>query len=127
MQPTFEQEITFMSKDMDPDTKQWIETPVTKTATFKELSRTDKTQHKLHFMLMSIIESDEESGDKLHIDSDKLYDITTKFIKTLLVINENFTEQNKGEFLSDSGALLSFGLKILGDKITPFFVKLMTK
>lgn len=124
---TFDQEITFISRTIDPESKQWVEGAVTKTASFKELSRTDKTQHKLHFMIMSIFDSDAEEADKLHLDSDKLYDVTAKFIKTLLVLNDGFTETDKGEFLSDSGALLSFGLKILGEKITPFFATLMTK
>lgn len=124
---TFEKEITFLSKQLV--NTEWDLIEISKVATFKELSRVDRSQHKLHFMLISLFTSKSEEGDenKMAIDSDSLYDLTTKAIKTLLVINETFTETDKAEFLNDSGAILSFGIWALPGKFTPFFSSLNVK
>lgn len=132
METIFEKQITFLDPNagFDEPSKTFVPGIVTKTATFKVLNRIDRTQHKLHFMIMAIFgigsDADEEAG-KISLDSDKMLDVTNKFIKTLLVVNEDFTEQDKTLFLNDSGALLPFGLEILGEYITPFFSTLMKK
>jgi hypothetical protein len=123
MAETFQKEITFLSREFDEQSGTWEERPVTKIATFKEFSRTDKEQHKLHFRLIAIYnaETTPEDGGQVTMSSDGLYDLVVKAVKTLLVPDENFNLQDKNEFLNDSGALLSFGLWLLGEKITPFF------
>ena len=131
----FEKEITFLSREFEidsnnPDDKgKWVEKAVKKIATFKELSRTDKDQHKLHFMLVGIMTNAPKDGEdetKMNIDSDALYDLTVKAIKLLLKIDERFTAQDKAEFLADSGAIFNFSMWLLGEKITPFFSNLMS-
>jgi len=124
---TFEKEITFLSKQLV--NLEWSLVEVSKVATFKELSRVDRNQHKLHFMLISLFTSKAEEGEenKMSIDSDSLYDLTTKAIRTLLVLNDSFTETDKAEFLNDSGAILSFGIWALPEKFTPFLSSLRVK
>ena len=132
----FKKDITFLSMVLGEDNQTLQEQQVTKTATFSELNRRDKTQHKLHFMLVSIFKSNGE--DEMKIDSDQLYDITVKAVKILLIVdspnagditlaNAIFTEQDKVEFLSDGGALIAFGMWLLKEKISPFFQHLMMK
>lgn len=127
---TFTRDITFISKvATQPDGKteiEWVEEEVTKTGTFKQLVRTDRDQHKLHFKLMSMIDvfRSEEGERTMNISTDGLYDISVKAINTLLVIDKDFNAEDKKEFLSDSGAILNFGLWLLKDKIEPFFLTL---
>jgi hypothetical protein len=126
---TFQKEVTFLSKtpnSFNIETNAWDYEQVTKTATFKELSRTDRDQHKLHFKIVALFtggnierEEDEKAGTTL--ESDDIYDLTVKCIKKLLIIDENFTAQNREEFLTDSGAIMNFGFWLLGEKIAPFF------
>lgn len=129
---TFQREITFVSKVSQPSgdgkTIDWVIAPQTKTATFKELNQLDKTQHKLHFKIISVAESfgQDEEG-KMNISSDGIYDLTVKCINNLLVIDENFTAADKQDFLSDSGAILPFGMWMLTEKLMPFFLKLNLK
>ena len=119
---TFEKEITFLSKSFVNG--EWALVEVSKTATFKELSRVDRDQHKLHFMLIKLFQGaavEEGESQDISIDSDSLYDLTVKAIRKLIVINSEFTEQDKTEFLNDSGAILDFSLWALKEKFTPFF------
>jgi hypothetical protein len=121
---TFEREITWVGYDVDAENNTTIENTRVKTATFKELSRTDKDQHKLHFKLISIFEGLEKSKDEensIGISTDGLYDITVKAINILLTPTANFTEIDKKEFLNDSIALLNFGLWLFKEKFSPFF------
>ena len=124
---TFEKEITFLSKQLV--NLEWSLVEVSKVATFKELSRVDRNQHKLHFMLTSLFTASSGEGEetKIQIDSDSLYDLTTKAIRTLLVLNDTFTETDKAEFLNDSGAILNFGIWAYKEKFTPFFSSLNQK
>lgn len=126
MMKTFEKEISYVSWGVDAEKETTVETLVTKTATFKELSRTDKTQHKLHFKLISLfegLEREKDESDSIGISSDGLYDITVKAVNILFVPTTNFTEADKKEFLSDSMALLDFGLWIFKNQFSPFFSK----
>ena len=120
---TFRKEITFLSKTLSGEGI-WIDEEITKTATFKELNRVDRSQHKLHFKMMTVFEgfATDEDG-KFKIDSDALYDLTIKAFKNLLIEDSEFNETDKTEFLNDSGAILSFGVWIFKDKFTPFFLK----
>ena len=124
---TFQKEVSFLSNV--PGEKGFEIKQVEKLATFKELDQRDKLQHKLHFRLLSIMEgfsaddSDQEEK-RFKIDPDALYDLTTKAVNTLYVPTAEFTVQDKTEFLNDSAAILRFGLYFMGEKITPFFLKL---
>ena len=125
---TFEKEIGFLSNVFNSESNEWGLDVVKKTASFNELSRTDKRQHKLHFMMIALFEAtpgENGEADKMSLDSDKMYDLTSKAVKTLLIVDEKFTEQDKSEFLNDSGALFTFGMWLLGEHITPFFSSLM--
>lgn len=135
---TFEKEITFLSKvfNADPQVNAFELIPVTKTVKFKELSRTDRTQHKLHFMLISIFtggdanidDTDEPGkGGSFNINTDKLYDITAKSVRILAITDTTFNDQEKTELLNDGGALFTFGMWLLKEKISPFFSVMMTK
>lgn len=120
----FKKDIKFASNILN-DAQEFEIMNVTKEATFKELDRRDKDQHKLHFMLMAIVKFNEEG--EILVDSDILYDFTVRAVKVLLVKTDEFTEQDKVEFLQDSAALLQFGQWMLAAKITPFFPILTMK
>ena len=122
---TYEKEIIFLSNQLVNG--EWAMVEISKTATFKELSRVARDQHKLHFMLTTLFAGSSKDGGEVKIDSDSLYDLTVKAIKTLLVINDNFTEGDKTEFLNDSGSILEFALWALHEKFTPFFSTLRMK
>ena len=122
---TYEKEITFLSKQFIEN--EWAMIEVSKIATFKELSRVARDQHKLHFMLTSLFNKVEDEDEGFKIDSDSLYDLTVKAIKTLLILNGDFTESDKAEFLNDSGAILNFALWAVKAKFTPFFSTLNMK
>jgi hypothetical protein len=121
----FEKEISWVVWEYDENSpEKTVQKNRTKTATFKELNRTDKAQHKLHFRLISLFEGldkGKEDPDSIGISSDGLYDITTQAVKILLIENEAFSKIDKDEFLQDSIALLSFGLWLFKEKFTPFF------
>jgi len=116
---TYEREITFLSKQFVDN--EWAMVEESKTATFKELSRVAKDQHKLHFMLTTLFSSSSKEGGEVKINSDSLYEFTVSAIEILLIINENFTESDKSEFLNDSGAILEFAIWALHAKFNPFF------
>ena len=134
MEKVFKKEITFISKQPVMEaTKEnkvgdIIEIEVTKEAVFKELSKTDRSQHKLHFKIVSLFidsKTNEETGN-IKLDTDDIYDITVRCINQLLIVDgKSFTDGDKTEFLNDSGSIFSFGYWLLGDKITPFFSTLM--
>jgi len=121
---TFEKEISYITNEVDVEKEELTEVTKTKVATFKELSRLDPEQHKLHFKLMSLFEGLEKSKDEentIGISTDALYDMTRKSINILLIPNENFTEIDKRDFLLDSIALLQFGIWLFKNKFSPFF------
>lgn len=128
---TFQKEISFLSKQAiskEDGSMEWEMASVTKTALFKELDKTDRDQHKLHFKLTSItgmldIKKDEERDpNTLKIDSDVLYDITVKAFKTLVVVDkDSITVEERTEFLNDSSAIFEFGMWFFSNKFLPFF------
>lgn len=125
----FQKDITFARKvsqeTEDKTSIEWVIEEVTKTATFKELDRTDKDQHKLHgkIMTLTVFNSEKDEQGKINVDSDAVYDLAVKGINCLLLIDESFNAQDKKEFLTDSIALYSFGLWLISEKIGPFFSK----
>lgn len=137
---TFPKKITYMSSVLDGH--HMVKKEVTKVATFKELDRLDKNQHKLHFMILSLYQNrvkdegeiDDPSVSKIKLDSGALYDLTVKSIRTLILCAEKqneemdaFVETDKAEFLNDSVAILNFGLWFLENHISPFFLNLNPK
>ena len=123
---TFEKEITYLTVAFDPESETAKEVEITKVATFKELSRLDKTQAKLHFKLISLFEGisqdeDKNDSESIGISSDGLYDITVKAINCLHVSTPEFTEQDKKDCLNDSMALLQFGMWLFKEKFSVFF------
>jgi len=128
MSEQFSHSISFLSKEFDPTLNNgvgdWTDKEVTKTVTFKELIRTDATQHRLHFKIVSMMSSAAEGlqpGQQPRLGSDQLYELTNRFLLDMIVPTEEFTEQNKTELLQDSMALLTLGLWLLGHKMAPFF------
>lgn len=123
---TFKRELSFLSKEFKEG--QWAEQLIKKAATFKEITRTDKGQHKFHFAIIATFQAfsqDEKGGVKL--DGDAVYELTVKAIETLFVETAEFTPIDKSELLNDSGALFDFGMWLLSEKITPFFQIFMGK
>lgn len=127
----FKKDLTFISKvagaGTDGNTIEWKEEEITKTAVFNELSRTERSQRKLTFKILSVIETggiDVKNG-KINLDTDGLADLTDAAIEALLVVDaKDFTEQDKAEFLNDNIAVLNFGTWFFGEKIAPFFSQL---
>ena len=124
---TYTKEITFVTKVLG-DNDKWEKQKVTKTATFKELDDTDKSQHRLHFQLLAIFQSfDTGKGSqgsektKAKIDPEGLYDITVLAVNTLLVFSEQFSEADKNELLNSSSAIMQLAFWLLAEKLTPFF------
>ena len=117
---TFTTEISFLSKEFQEN--DWVEVMVKKAITFKEISRTDKDQHKFHFAIIATFQAFGDNGKGgVKLDGDAVYDLTVKAIEVLYTETAEFTELNKNELLADSGALFSLGMWLLSEKITPFF------
>lgn len=124
---TFQKEISFISptsfnQELNGGMGSFEEKEITKTATFKELSRTDRDQHELHFMIMAAFE--ETKGKKVKYDSSQVLAMTDSFIESCLIINDDITTADKTQFLNDSIAKLQFGLWLLQEKFSPFFAQL---
>lgn len=130
MSNTFSKSVSFLSLVFDQDKNEWFDKTVEKTATFHELSRRDRKQHKLHFAIVSLFSktiADEDGENKVNLDSDEIYDLTVRAVKDLMITSDQFTETDKKELLNDSGALVEFGFSLISEKIIPFFQILMTK
>jgi hypothetical protein len=129
MEKVFKKEITFISKQPVMEaTKEnkvgdIIEVEVTKEAVFKEISRTNRSQHKLHSTLLSMEGVIYKDGNgKLRIDGGELMNLSSLAIDTLLVVGANgFTEGDKTEVLNDSFALINTGIWLFEHKLAPFF------
>jgi hypothetical protein len=128
MEGIFEKEVTFRQKGFDGTDHTLL--PVTKTARFHELDTQDKTQHKLHSKIFTAFINSAQPGEddeekvQANISGEVIYDMAVRGIKSLLVIDQDFTAIDKQELLSDSGALLNFGLWFMGEKVIPFFQSL---
>lgn len=150
MNNVFLHEVVFASKIWDAALDNFTYVQVKKTVAFKELCTTDEKQHRLHFkisaMLIAKMKEDGDDPDKVDmekvgklfgkIDSDELYDITVRFFKDMSVICDKvaegqvqqyppFSAMDRNEFVQDSGAILKFGLWLIGAKILPFFPTLL--
>jgi len=152
MQTTFKREIHFvrqMISRTDPSGLTLVKAKV--EAHFKELSRIDKSQHKLHMLITQTfrkftftkverkeneplpqpIDGEPLTEDqlkfkiKMELDDEAIYDLTCAFIKTMSILDkEHFDEQCQSEILADSGALYKFGMWLLTEKAAPFFQSL---
>lgn len=125
---TFVKEITFINPAYyDTEEQAHIEKEVTVSATFRELSRTDRKQHDLHFMVMAAFE--ETKGNTVKYDSSQLLKMIDEFVDTSMVTQtEDPTTQatatDKTQFLNDSIGKLKFGFWLMKEKFSPFFAQL---
>lgn len=131
---TFQHDIAFLQKSFDAskvneESAGHIETLVTKTATFKELSRTDREQHELHFAIIDFYAGTNttKKKTKVRLDIRDALPLVEDCIETLLIPTNDFTAEDKEEFLSDSGALFTFAMWMLKEKLSLFFGILMQK
>lgn len=119
----FTKEISYISKTMAEDG--WVEQSVKKTVRFKELSRTDPEQRDLCWLVMDIWDLKGKSK-KFRLSRDVMSELTDMFIDKMVILDENFTESDKKEFLADNGAVITFGLWLVHNRIADFFFKLTT-
>lgn len=128
---TFQKEISFINPayfDSTLTPPAHVEKEVTKTATFKELSRTDREQHELHFMIMAAFQ--ETKGKIVKYDSSQILAMTDIYIETCMLVNDSLnptveiTATDKLQFINDSIAKLNFGMWLLNEKFSPFFAQL---
>lgn len=125
---TFVKEITFINPAFyDEETQAHTSKEVTVSATFKDLSRTDRTQHDLHFMIMAAFE--ETKGNSVKYDSSQLLKMIDEFVETAMLTkdgdpNTAATNTDKLQFLNDSIGKLKFGFWLMKEKFSPFFAQL---
>ena len=132
MTNTFEKEVSFavMVVNVDNEGKailkdgspEYVQKIVTKTATFKELVRTDATQRELCWNILKIV--DFKQGETPTINDEAACNITNAYINELVVVNDNFTQQDKTDLLNDNIGVVNFGLWLVHNKIIPFFLQL---
>jgi hypothetical protein len=130
---TFTKEITFLDRELlvnehDSSKTSWVSVPVTKTATFEELTDDNPNHHLLQFHIMSVFSSGGGSDDdtkkgQIKIDPEGMLSLVKLAIKTLLVPTAEFTEQDKTRFLATGSALMQFGMWFMGEKLAPFFAQ----
>jgi hypothetical protein len=136
VETTFTHEVKFISQvpnegDIQKGILPFIEGKIiTKTATFKELSRTDPAQRDISWLIMDIFDTDsvkktKKKGITSHINPEITAEITDKFVNEMLVIDENVSEADKKELLADNGAMIQLGLWLVHNKFLNFFFALM--
>jgi hypothetical protein len=120
---TFKKEIKFSIKNFNVEKNEWEDIIVTKTATFKELSQTDSTQHQLIFLVSPLFVEQRQIGGETKMIADPvvLLDLTKASINCLLIEDTEFNIQDKIEFLNDGFALFRFGQWFLQNKFSGFF------
>jgi hypothetical protein len=136
VETTFKHEVKFITtvpvegipeKNIPPT---WKEETITKTATFKELSRTDPSQREMSWMIMDVFDTENvkktKKGITSHINREIISELADKFVKDMLIIDENFSEQDKNELLGDNGAMIKLGLWLAHNKFFGFFLLLMS-
>lgn len=123
---TITKTLTYLSyTGVNPENGEPILEPVQKQASFYKLSQTDQRQARLFFMMRPLYRSVQIIGEaeaRVIADPNIMYDLTLAAIESLLVVDKEFTELDKKEFLNDTFAVLSFGEWFLEDS-TPFFLK----
>lgn len=132
MDNTFQKEITYTEflPEVKDGQSEMVEKEITKTVTFQELSRKQKRHEKLVWSLSMLFdgqqleETDLNSVQSILPSTDKMCDVTKRAIKTLVICDDNFTERDKDEFLSDSIACINFGFWLLFVKYKHFFLKM---
>lgn len=120
----FTKEIHFLQQGLIGNEVKYIPSAV--IAHFKELSRTDMEQHKLAMRITSTFrkfkfEKLPNDKVKVELDDEAVYDLTVMFINTMSIYTNEYDEQVKNEILADSGAIYTFGMWVLSEKIAPFF------
>ena len=119
---TFEKEITFLSNAYNPETKQIEDCFVTKTATFKELSRSDADHYDYAWDVLQMYKKVGEGKDADIIAVKSVAaPLVRQYVKEMSVVNDKFTETDKKEFLADNGAMAQFGIWLTNSKFIVFF------
>jgi hypothetical protein len=128
MENTFTKDITYISNQFDNEKQEIILKPVTKTFTFYELSRTEKKQSKLFFLMFPLYRNtvDMNGNERTIADPEVLENLTRIAIDVLMICPTVLEEQDKKEVLNDSMALVYFGQWFLSNKFTPFFLNSLT-
>jgi hypothetical protein len=128
MNETYQKEITYLSSQFDNDKQEIALKPFTKSFTFLELSRTDKKQHKLFFLMFPLYRNsiDMSGNSRTIADPEVLQNLTNIAIETLMICADVKEEQDKKEFLNDGIAVMNFGYWFLNQKFTPFFLDSLT-
>lgn len=131
---TFEKELSFLSQQFNTELDAFETVEITKKATFTELNRRDPRQSSLQWSIMSLFsgkkkeEAEDEDGSvEMALDPIALSEITKTAVKRLLIVDENFSEEDKKSFLIDNIAMISFGTWLLQEKLLPFFIKSMQR
>ena len=136
---TFQQELNYVemgfNDPQDPSSVGLV--PVKKTATFKELSRTDKSQHHLAMYMTKKFrafskptgEFDNEGKEiyKFSLEDEETYDMTVRFVETNLVPTADFDAKDAKEFLNDVVGISELGTALFQDKFLPFFAILLSR
>jgi hypothetical protein len=126
---TFKKELTYLEVvGVEDDGITPKMQPTTKNVTFKELSQTDKSQGRIFFLMRPLFQNVKMvgGGEKVIADPNVLYDLIMYVIDALLIQDEDFSEQNKVEFLNDNFAVMCFGEWFLNEKASPFFFRYLT-
>jgi hypothetical protein len=119
---TFEKEVTFVSNAYNPETKQIEDCFVTKTATFKELSRSNPDHYDYAWDVLQMYKKVGDGKDADVIAVKRVAaPLVRQYVNDMLILNEKFTETDKKEFLADNGALAMFGIWLTNSKFIVFF------
>lgn len=121
---TFKHTIEYKTRVMTA--KGWEKQKIRKEIIFDQLDETIKSQHRLHFKIVSLYKSktDKNTAEiEMKLDPETLYDITTEAIRVLVHVDSDFSETDLKEFLSDSLGLLKFGRWFMGEHMVPFIVE----
>jgi hypothetical protein len=123
-QLTFTKDISYLSNTFDNDKQAFTMTKVTRVFKFKELNRTDKSQHKLFFLMFPLYLStkDMNGNERMIADPEVLQNLTNVALDKLLIVESPQDEQDKKEFTNDGIAVMEFGYWFLNQKFTPFFL-----
>jgi len=133
---TFTHEVKFLSQvPNEGDPGKGImpfveEKAITKTATFKELSRTDPTQIEMCWMISDVFDLDKSKKKKaglvVPVDREIAIELAKKFVAEMLITDDSFTLQDKKELECDNGAMIKLGRWLCNNKFLSFFLILMS-
>jgi hypothetical protein len=123
---TFQKEITFLSATTKvvEGKGEIVKEPVSKLASFKELTQDNPDLRGLIFMMRPLYETYKsvDGESKIVANPQILEGLITMCVDKLLILDDKFTIQDKVEFMNDNFAFLAFAEWYLQEKVTPFFL-----